>query len=665
MNTMQIHDVKYDSQFQKPFVDAEEWRDEPLRHLYIHGGFEGTKVRFALYFPPKERYQGRFFQYVTPIQGSENACEGVKGENDEIGFALSHGAYFVHSNMGGDDPDFTMIYRSSAAVAEYSREVAKRSFGGERPFGYIYGGSGGGYKTMGCVERTEGVWDGSVPFVIGSPMSIPNMFTVRVHAMRLLRNKLPQIVDAVDPGGSGDMYANLNEEERAALEEVTRMGFPPRAWFSHDQIGDGSLPRLIYSVNKMDPEYYTDFWTKPGYLGYDENGSAMRDRFRFETKVATVELPEKGYNSGDNIGQETAWESMAYRYETEPTLVLESAPDVPEYLEGTKICVTSGQAAGLKLPLGKISGNRVSVGTAYGMGDVAAILRQVKPGDGVMLDNSDYIAIQTYHRHQVPDNGEYCGWDQFRDENGEPIYPQRPVNVSPAVTYSAVGSTQSGRFRGKMIVVACLLDESALPWQPDWYRQKVRENGGEENFRLWYNDNAMHWYWFDHTYNTRIVNFRGALSQALLDVSAWVEKGIAPPESTSYTIADAQVNLPDTAGNRKGVQPLVALKANGGIKTVIKIGEAVEFEGFIEAPPGTGKITRAEFDFEGAADYTHNAILELLNDDGSAARVRTVHVFNRPGTYFPALRASSNRHGDAEDIYTQVKNLARVRVIVQ
>jgi len=161
------------------------------------------------------------------------------------------------------------------------------------------------------------------------------------------------------------------------------------------------------------------------------------------------------------------------------------------------------------------------------------------------------------------------------------------------------------------------------------------------------------------------VNFRGALSQALLDVSAWVEKGIAPPESTSYTIADAQVNLPDTAGNRKGVQPLVALKANGGIKTVIKIGEAVEFEGFIEAPPGTGKITRAEFDFEGAADYTHNAILELLNDDGSAARVRTVHVFNRPGTYFPALRASSNRHGDAEDIYTQVKNLARVRVIVQ
>ena len=28
------------------------------------------------------------------------------------------------------------------------------------------------------------------------------------------------------------MYAGLNREEREALAEVTRMGFPPRAWFA-------------------------------------------------------------------------------------------------------------------------------------------------------------------------------------------------------------------------------------------------------------------------------------------------------------------------------------------------------------------------------------------------------------------------------------------------
>ena len=37
------------------------------------------------------------------------------------------------------------------------------------------------------------------------------------------------VFDAMEPGGSGDMYAGLNDEERAVLAEVTRMGFPPPA----------------------------------------------------------------------------------------------------------------------------------------------------------------------------------------------------------------------------------------------------------------------------------------------------------------------------------------------------------------------------------------------------------------------------------------------------
>jgi len=51
-------------------------------------------------------------------------------------------------------------------------------------------------------------------------MAIPNMFSIRMHAMRILRDKFPQILDAVEPGGSGDMYAGLNEEERAEIRQV-------------------------------------------------------------------------------------------------------------------------------------------------------------------------------------------------------------------------------------------------------------------------------------------------------------------------------------------------------------------------------------------------------------------------------------------------------------
>lgn len=43
-----------------------------------------------------------------------------------------------------------------------------------------------------------------------------------------------------------------------------------------------------------------------------------------------------------------------------------------------------------------------------------------------MLDNSDYLAVQTFPRHQVPPSG-YPAWDQYRDENGKSIYPQRPI----------------------------------------------------------------------------------------------------------------------------------------------------------------------------------------------------------------------------------------------
>ncbi len=28
-----------DPQFDKPYVDLDEWRDEPARHRYVHGGF--------------------------------------------------------------------------------------------------------------------------------------------------------------------------------------------------------------------------------------------------------------------------------------------------------------------------------------------------------------------------------------------------------------------------------------------------------------------------------------------------------------------------------------------------------------------------------------------------------------------------------------------------
>ena len=413
-----MYNPKDDPIFSSPYIDIEEWRNDPVKHLYIHGGFENTQTRFAFFFPPKEQYEGRFYQTLAPVQGDENASMAQKGEDDNIGFSITYGAYFVESNMGGFNDDATMLYRASAASAEYSRLVAQRIYDCERPFGYVFGGSGGGFKTIACVQNTEGIWDGSVPFVIGSPMAIPNMFTVRVHAMRLLRNKWDDIISALEPGGSGDVYALLNDEEADAYREATQLGFPPKAWFAHERIGAGALPVLTFAVDQMDPAYYADFWTKPGYLGTADNSSAVRDRFYFESTVDYVTLPEKSFNSKD-MGVDDAWQTLAVKYANDPTITLIDKPDTPSYSDGIKIIFLTGALAGVKMPVEILAGNTITIGAAFGMGNIAETLKAVCPGDKIYLDNSDYIALQTYHRHQVPER-DYDGWEQFRNKDGEP-----------------------------------------------------------------------------------------------------------------------------------------------------------------------------------------------------------------------------------------------------
>ena len=69
-----------DSYFGPAFVDVDEWRDTPVRHRYVHGGFEGTDTRFSFYFPPAEQWRGRLLQ---PLEGGngghENTAQGADG----------------------------------------------------------------------------------------------------------------------------------------------------------------------------------------------------------------------------------------------------------------------------------------------------------------------------------------------------------------------------------------------------------------------------------------------------------------------------------------------------------------------------------------------------------------------------------------------------------
>jgi hypothetical protein len=294
-------------------------------------------------------------------------------------------------------------------------------------------------------------------------------------------------------------------------------------------------------------------------------------------------------------------------------------------------------------------------------------LKGIQPGDELVIDNSNFLAAQYYHRYQVP-TPDFSVWNQFRAPDGKPIYPQRPKLLGPEFAASAGGTTQSGRFQGKMILLESLWDQDAFPWQADWYASKVKAALGpqfEEHFRVWFTDRALHGDVERQPDPTHTVSYVGVLQQALRDLSAWVEKGVPPPPSTKYRITDGQVAVPPTAAERRGIQPVVKVSANGGARAQITAGQPVTYSAVIEVPPQTGQVVAAEWDFEGAGDFSLVGKLEGWDELGTRVTVKATHTFSKPGTYFSTLRAVSQRQGDGKTPYTRIQNLGRVRVVVQ
>tara|TARA_R110001599_G_scaffold26856_2_gene94684 strand:- start:127663 stop:129828 length:2166 start_codon:yes stop_codon:yes gene_type:complete len=663
-----------DELFPKPYIDAQEWRDGPVRHFYVHGGFEGTDTRFSYYFPPADQYEGRFFQHVTPVPDSETLAQKLPaGKFNKIGFSGASGAYFIETNGGGtidltkgsealSDPTIT-AYRANAAAAQFSRHVAQQFYDlKDRPYGYIYGGSGGAFRTIGGLESTTGVWDGGVPYVNGSTMAIPNMFTVRMQALRVLRDKFPQIVDALEPGGSGDPYAGLTDHEASVLREADKMGFPMPSWFGYRTMGLHGFAALYGGVSMADPSYFTDFWTKPGYLGHDQPGLFAEDRLQHESRItglvtaaeaARLGLDANPFSEANRGGVDTAF-ILPPGEDGSRIVGLRLAKAPPEkYFLGGELVPESGNSKGQRLFLSRIIGDVVMFGVVN-----PEQVAQLRLGDAVKVDNSNFLAMESYHRHQVP-GPDFPVWDHYRDAKGEPLYPQRPFLVGPLFVQSTAGSQLTGEYDGKAILVASLWDREAMPWQADWYRKRAEAAG--RDVRLYFTEHATHGDEPPSGDQNRLVSYQGELQQALRVLAAWVEDGTAPPESTSYRIEDGQVIVPDMADKRLGLQPVVSLTANGGERADVRTGEPVRLEGRIAAPAGGGTVVSAGWDFQGDGSYVP---VDQLVTGKKNALVSIIHIFDQPGTYFVGLQGTSQPDEAQGSPYAELTNLDRVRVVV-
>jgi hypothetical protein len=276
--------------------------------------------------------------------------------------------------------------------------------------------------------------------------------------------------------------------------------------------------------------------------------------------------------------------------------------------------------------------------------------------------NESTLALLVYHRYQVPADPSFHAWDQFRNPDGTPIYPQRPIQIGPLISATVTGGgTFTGNIHGKVIVVDNLLDTDAFPWDGDWYSGKVKQALGAaygDNFRLWYNDNTDH----IGARTPRLIDYSGILQQALRDVSAWAEQGVAPARSTRYDITDNQITVPDNAADRRGIQPVVDLTVGNGTAMSIDVaaGQPVTFKAKVQVPPNTGQIVSAEWDLPGDGSFTTSDLAKFK----PTLELTRNFTYTTPGTYFAALRVTSQRDGDPTSPFTKVQNLGRVRVVV-
>ncbi|KJS06897.1 MAG: hypothetical protein VR73_09615 [Gammaproteobacteria bacterium BRH_c0] len=673
--TLDVNYTPVDTAFGKPFIDVDEMRQQPRPHRYVHGGFEDTKTKFSFYFPPADQYNGRFMHWIEGgMAGNERSTQVPQDRpsEDAAGWDFLYdiafddlNAYLLESNQGHEQ--FSMDtgkvhiekWQASAESARFSRHIARQVYGAAPHHGYV-GGIGGGPNTQQLLENAPDIYDGGVPQISPSGETSPWSAVVRAQFF-IGAEKMKRVVDALEPGGSGDPYAGLDATQREALSDMYRAGWPRGAEKQLRHMKHAIL--VMQRFEMIDPGYFTDFWTKPGYAGNDHYEKLKPYIVQRKAIVQSV-LPIR-------VAMEKATFDWYTTMDPETPFAVTLDVDEPDRLFGCDMRIASGAAAGREFV---IYSNHNGLSGAPER--TPEMMRGVQPGDEVELDNRKFIAYMHHFLH----TGKASDWYQEKtgqstslvgrafSTDGKPLYPQRDVVPMMA--------QRKGEFEGKMICINSTKDIWGWPVMCDYVEVYGARYGESlpERFRFYWADGGSiappktaAGFSFGHenldVWEARLIDFQYSMGrQAWRYLKEWVEDGIPPPPSTVFHFSkDNALVFPPHAADRKGIQPVVHVTVNGGKRIDIKAGETVYFDGVIETPAGVGTVVSAEWDFEERGDYS----FANPEADGSATllRVKAQHTYTQPGVYFVALRGGLHRDGNG-GVGAVTHHLDRVRVVV-
>jgi hypothetical protein len=618
-------------------IDTVEGRTAPVPHCYVHGTLNGD-TRFRILLP-----QAWNRKLVFGLGGGYGGNE-FANDAEVTQVVVAEGYAFAQSNEGRPAPVFgeddtwrELHYTANHDTTLFAKEQIKRRYGRRPARTYLFGSSGGGWRSLALLERFPKDYDGAGmrnPAI--EPRHLTYTFTVIDHFLPVIRAKLPQIIAARDRNETALPF--LTPAEQAALDRIYAAGAARGSEFKFTQTADSSVTLGYAAFRLFDPTYFDDFWTTPGYAGYEGEVDAQVVEGVAGT-VSTLGAPNAG---GYVLSFSDASKALD-----------------PGAIKGWRLTVTSGALAGQSFHVASHTANQITI-AGYG-----GALNGLAAGDAYTLSNRDFLAWQHYHEHIAQcEFPEYAGDCDGRVSRR----PERPWRVQRA--YARHSGELTGRIGKPVVSTAQALDHLVYPPIIARYFDKVRDVLGHKarrRLRVYWNENVTHGNPLPGEAN-RIVERDSSWHVAFQAMVRWVERGVPPPPDTVVTVTPGSVTFPATAAERRGIQPTVTARANNQARIVVPAGSLVHLDGLAASP--VRRIARYDWDFEGDSRYDCSSDVGsglpacgAAFTPGREVSTPAAFIYLNRGTYTATVRV----HDDADNPgpFDGVENLSRVVVVVE
>jgi hypothetical protein len=611
---------------------------------------------YVFRFPAKEFWRNRSFLQQHPAGGSvvDNRM------------AFTNGAFSIiwKSASVANAP---VSHRHEAAATKVAKAYANRLYRNTaKIYSYFWGCSGGGIVAMAAAENTVGVWDGVQPQCLGpsGTASYHSFHWQALYTMAISQEKRDAIAAAAAPGGTGDIYAGLNEEEKAVLDEFIGAGYPLPIIGNHYKNLALSLVDPV-DIRTSDESYEDDFWSKPGYAGANPpeylkaakvDGWATITGITRDTegKPTAVQFDPATIPSMGSIG-DTYLEFWVYGPDGKSRVIDPAWSSGDRRLNKRRYSLLGNldPATGM---LSLTGTNTDRFGGEWAITNSPLLLDALSVGSKVRINNRFILAMYFYPRHSnIPGARSY---DQYRHADGTPKYPQRENLAVLAYGNNRTmgGRNETGEIKTKVMVIEGMADNLSWPLFNASYAEQIQRALGPENaeqmMRLYIHDNGRH---------SVGGGEPGVFQQSIQDLMAWAERGVSPPRSTQYTIRNGQVILAPRAADRHGLQPVMSLTADGASRAVVGTGQPVDLTARLEMPPGTGQIVGYMWSIDG----TDEAPVVVPTPQPLVEVARSLS-FDKPGTYRVRLTVNGQRDGlPNPPNQTLMQNFRDVKVVVR